>query len=293
MHPGLNRYIQTLRMAAKEKENRSKPPIISSDIVQTADFVFSPLPYHGNDSGQLLLAKCKANRREQYLVKHAYSDCAANEFVYTKLTQAMGYQMPDAVLFQLSPGEKRSYFKTEYIIGEKYLNFTQRVHSAAQARARECAENWKQFFSFQALYSITDEGDKLEVYLADDSQIYRVDTTDAFPLHNGHYDNVGTLMAYHFHQQGNMVSPLADISLSPVFRTEQCDRELEEIERLCPEGRTHYLEPFAKVQEISSEYIDNFLNVLCYIYPDCVGDFFKKYLEVLRHQCYEYWKEKR
>ncbi|MDO4314904.1 MAG: hypothetical protein Q4C45_03940, partial [Oscillospiraceae bacterium] len=114
MHPGFNRYIQTLRIAAKEKENQSKPPITAPDMVQTADFVFSPLPYCGNDSGQLLLAKRKTNRREQYLVKHAYSDCAANEFVYTKLAQAMGYRMPDAVLFQLSHGEKRPYFKTEY-----------------------------------------------------------------------------------------------------------------------------------------------------------------------------------
>lgn len=291
MRPGLDKYMMKLRLESKRQENQGKPPIASPDVVQTADFVFSLLPYCGNDSGQLLLAKRKTSRKEQYLVKHTYSDCAANEFVYTKLTQAMGYRMPDSVLFQLSPGEKRSYFKTEYIIGERYLNFTQRVYSAAQAR--ECAENWSQFFSFQALYSITDEGDKLEVYLADDSQIYRVDTTDAFPLHNMHYDNVGALMVHHFQQQKNMASPLANISLLPVFRAEQCDRELKEIEQLYPEGRAHYLEPFAKIQEVSSEYIDDFLNVLCYIYPDCVGDFFKQYLKALKQQCYEYWKKNR
>lgn len=291
MHPGLAKYIQTMRIAAKEKENRRKPPLISSDILQTSDFVFSPLPYRGNDSGPLLLAKRKANRKEQYLVKHAYSDCAANEFIYTKLVQAMGYQMPDAFLFLLSPGEKRRYFKTEYIIGEEYLNFTQRVHSALQARG--CAENWAQFFSFQALYSITEEGDKLEVYLADDRRIYRVDTTDAFPLHYMHYDEVGAALAYHFHQQSAMVSPFENISLSPLFHTEQCDRELEEIKLIYPEGKAHYLEPFERMQEISAAYIDDFLNTLCYIYPDCVGDFFKRYLNALQQQCYEYWKEKR
>lgn len=135
--------------------------------------------------------------------------------------------------------------------------------------------------------------DKLEVYLADDGQIYRIDTTDVFPLHYRHYDDSGAAMAYYFHQRDNAVSPYLNISLFPVFRTEQCDRELEEIEQLHPEGRTYYLEPFAKVQEVSSEYIDNFLNVLCYIYPDCVGDFFTQYLKVLKQQCYEYWKEKR
>lgn len=38
---------------------------------------------------------------EKYLAKHAFADCAANEFVYIKLAQAMGFKMPDAVLFSL------------------------------------------------------------------------------------------------------------------------------------------------------------------------------------------------
>lgn len=124
MHPGLNKYMMQLRMESKEKENQGKPPITSPDVVQTADFVFSRIPHQEGDSGRLLLAKQKADRNKRYLVKHAYTDCACNEFIYTKLAQVMGYSMPDAVLFQLSPGETRPYFKTEYIIGERYLNVT-------------------------------------------------------------------------------------------------------------------------------------------------------------------------
>ena len=75
----------------------------------------APCPI-GGDSGPLLLAKRKQNRAEQYLVKHAYTDCACNEFVYTKLAQAMGYSMPDVLLLRLSPQEKRPYFDTEYLI---------------------------------------------------------------------------------------------------------------------------------------------------------------------------------
>ena len=100
MHPGLNKYMMQLRMESKEKENQGKPPITSPDVVQTADFVFSRIPHQEGDSGRLLLAKQKADRNKRYLVKHAYTDCACNEFIYTKLAQVMGYSMPDAVLFQ-------------------------------------------------------------------------------------------------------------------------------------------------------------------------------------------------
>ena len=85
MHPGLNKYMMQLRMESKEKENQGKPPITSPDVVQTADFVFSRIPHQEGDSGRLLLAKQKADRNNRYLVKHAYTDCACNEFIYTKL----------------------------------------------------------------------------------------------------------------------------------------------------------------------------------------------------------------
>ena len=99
MHPGFDKYMMQLRMESKEQENQGKPPITSPDVVQTADFVFSQIPHQEGDSGRLLLAKRKVDRNDRYLVKHAYTDCACNEFIYTKLAQAMGYCMPDAVLF--------------------------------------------------------------------------------------------------------------------------------------------------------------------------------------------------
>ncbi len=136
----LEQRIMQLRMKSKEKENQNKPPITSPDVVETADFLFSqPFPHDG-DSGPLLLATRNANRKERYLVKHAYTDCACNEFVYTKLAQAMGYCMPDAVLFQRSKGAQCPCFKTEYIIGERYLKVVDACPS--YERVREQAINW-------------------------------------------------------------------------------------------------------------------------------------------------------
>ena len=78
------------RMEYKRKENLSKPPLCADDVVKTTDFVFSAPFEREGDSGKLLLAKRKADRSDRYFVKHAFTDCACNEYVYTKLAQAMG-----------------------------------------------------------------------------------------------------------------------------------------------------------------------------------------------------------
>ena len=104
-----DQVLKQLRTASKQKENQGKPPLLSPDVAQTKDFIFTPINNPLNrigDSGPLLLAKRKSDNQEQYLIKHAYTDCACNEFVYTKLAQGMGYKMPDAILFQLSDNQK-------------------------------------------------------------------------------------------------------------------------------------------------------------------------------------------
>lgn len=292
MFSGFEKRMMQLRMETKAVENRNKPPLNSTDVAQTSDFIFSRTLRHDGDSGNLLLAKRKANQKDQYLVKHEFTDCACNEFIYTRLAQAMGYCMPDAVLFQLSPGEKRPYFKTEYIIGERYLNVVDPAPSYEKIRA--CAKNWEQFFAFYGLYSLTGEGDGAEILLADDGLIYRVDTTDAFPISNFQLDIAGIDQKISgCNPYEEMKRQLLDRDFSKVLDTENCDQTFNRCEKIDAEHRNYFLEPFARLQEIPSDYIDNFLNTLCYFYPDFIGDFFKQYLKALQKQCYEYWKEKR
>lgn len=185
--PGKAAAIESMlmrkRLENKRRENQSKPPLQSDDTRSTADFAFSSYRPHAafGDSGSLLLAKQK-NGGQRYLVKHAFADCAVIEFVYTKLAQAMNLKMPDAVLFQLSPGEKRRYWKTEYILGLRFLDLD--IESPSFAQIRERAHNWQDYFHFQAMYTMCLEGDSFETPLAADGFIYRVDTTDSFTLSN-------------------------------------------------------------------------------------------------------------
>ena len=174
--------MRQLRMEGKAKENQHKPLLDSPDVRQTKDYIFSPITPldHIGDSGQLLLAKKEADRKERYLIKHAFTDCAANEFVYTKPAQAMGFTMPDAFLFQLSEGEKRRYFKTEYILGTTFLDLV--IESTTYDQIREQAANWQDFFHFQAMYTMRRERDSFEVPIASDGYLYRVDTTASFIL---------------------------------------------------------------------------------------------------------------
>lgn len=288
------RTSKKLRMEGKQRENQKKPPLSSPDAVQTADFVFSPFQHRAGDgdSGPLLLAKRKTDRADRYLVKHAYTDCACNEFVYTKLAQAMDYRMPDVVLFQLSPGEKRAYFKTEYILGARYLNLVDT--DPDYPKIREQAKNWRQYFSFRALYAITREGDSFETPLADDGYIYRVDTTDAFPLSNCQLDFAGIGSSLGVDADAMVKKELLERDLSGILSVSTCDWWLDRLaEDYGGESAAPFLEPFERLPEISGAYIDGFLNTLCYFYPDYIGDFFKRCLTALQEQCGGYLKTKR
>ena len=295
---GLSHFEMKLRLENKIEENAAKPQLVSSDVVDTGDFVFSKIEPNGRvgDSGALLLAKRKTNRKEMYLVKHEYCDCACNEYIYTKLVQAMGYKMPDAKLFRISPDEKRRYFKTEYILGTRFINIT---HSSPPfSLIKKMAANWRDYFSFAALCLMTDESDSTETPLADDGFIYRVDTTAAFPISNYYLSSAGINIEI------NGVIP-KDVVKSHLEKWEPNDRvwnfdmfdtNLNRlIETYGDECIEPFLEPFARIQDISQEYIDDFLNTLCYFYPDFIGDFFKRYLrELQRFSCsYSNFKRER
>ena len=53
------------------------------------------------------------------------------------------------------------------------------------------------------------------------------------------------------------------------------------------------METFSLIQEIRPDYIDGFLNTLCYIYPDFIGDYFKRFITALQKQSATFLKEKR
>ena len=287
--------MRDLRLKDKAVENSTKPPLISNDVRETRDFVFSPIMPNNRigDSGSLLLAKKKNNRMNQYLIKHAFCDCAVNEFVYTKLALAMGLKMPEAVLFRISDGEKRKYFGTEYILGTQYLNLA--IENPTYDEIREQAINWQDWFRFLALYEMFTECDSFETPLASDGHIYRVDTSAAFPTS----ELFLSLAGLNVEREGqNVKESMKQRMLSHPF--EKCwdyfnlDEAVEKYTiRYGIECAELYLEPFSLIQGISDDYIDEFLNTLCYFYPDFIGDYFKQFISALQNKAEELLKAKR
>ena len=287
--------MRSLRLQDKALENSTKPPLISNDVKETRDFVFSPIMPNDRvgDSGALLLAKKKNDRMDRYLVKHAFCDCAVNEFVYTKLALAMGLKMPEAVLFKISDGEKRKYFGTEYILGTRYLNLV--IESPTYAEIREQAINWQDYFRFNALYDMFIECDSFETPLASDGNIYRVDTSASFPTSELLLSQAGLNVEI---DGQNVKEAIKQRMLSHPFKNcwdyFSLDEAVEKYTtRYGIECANLYMEPFSLVQDIPDDYVDGFLNTLCYFYPDFIGAYFKQFIGALQKKARELLNAKR
>lgn len=280
------------RIANKKEENRNKPKLHSDDVLMTTDFNYAEFSDEG-DSGQLFLASCKQNPSQRYIVKHQFTDCACNEFVYAKLLQAMDYHVPETKLFQLSSNEKRDIFLTEYVVGSRFLNVVDPFPS--YQTIREKAANWTEYFSLYGFYALTGECDGMETPLADDGYIYRIDTTDAFPISNYQLDYAGIARVVNGASMKELIKKdLLERSLNSVLPITTCDFCWDACkEKDAVAFKKPFLAPFLDIQGISEGYIDDFLNTLCYFYPDFIGDYFKRYITALQKQCAEYVKEKR
>lgn len=141
---------------------------------------------------------------------------------------------------------------------------------------------------------MTGESDGMESPLADDGFLYRVDTTDAFPISNYYLDFAGVYQEAAGCVPNEIIrKTLESRDFSNAVSFSSCDFCLD----ICKKKDAQvcvplFLDPFRRIQEISDAYIDGFLNTLCYFYPDYVGDFFQRYIAVLKQQSAEYIKTK-
>lgn len=190
--------------------------------------------------------------------------------------------MPDAVLFQLSDGEKRRYFKTEYILGTQYLHVTNDAPTYEQIRNQ--AHNWQDYHRFRAMYMMFREGDGCEILLASDGYIYRVDTTDSFVLKDLEFSAAGINEIIAGDTPKEVIKRFTEqLDYDNCWRHHDFCRDLQFwIKEYGEECRKHYLEPFVWIQEVSKSYIDDVLNTLCYFYPDFIGGYFKRFIVALQ-----------
>ena len=60
------------------------------------------------------------------------------------------------------------------------------------------------------------------------------------------------------------------------------------VEEYGEECRKGFLGPFYEIQGIQESYIDDFLNTLCYFYPDFVGDCYKQFIKAAQKKSHDF-----
>lgn len=195
----------------------------------------------------------------------------------------MGYHVPGTKLFSLD-GDEGERFLTEYIVGSRFLDVL--IRHPSYQEIRESAENWTEYFSFLGLYSLTGESDGMEILLASDRMIHRVDTTDAFLIGDYQLAMAGINQSFQGKSPSQVIQQhLESMDVSRMFSESDCDAKLKKCRELDGKNAVlHFLEPFQRIQAIPQAYIDDVLNTLCYFYPDFIGDFFKRYIRELQVQ---------
>lgn len=268
--------FRSKRVANKAIENQGKPPLVSPDVLDADDFTFEPFAQRrgdNGDSGSLLLATHKSNPAHKYIVKHAFCDCAANEYVYSKLVRAMGLKMPAVKLFRLSDPLDDTLFGTEYVCGIEYLNV---VDADPSLEVIGRAKNTDDYYMFHTLYMMFREGDIVQAVLADDGYIYRIDCSDAFAI-----DHMTLMIAGVDDANGG--SGNLTTGLSRLWNPPDMHETIRQYVNIYGEDRIPALtDPLFAVQQIRKPYIDQFLNTLCYFYPDHIGEYYSRFLTEMK-----------
>ena len=276
--------LRARRVANKAIENQNKKPLDSPDVLNADDFTFEPFDQKRDgdgDSGELLLATRKTDKTDKYIVKHAFCDCAANEYVYYNMAKAVDLTMPEVKLFRLSDPFDDTLFKTEYVAGIKYLNI---VEEHADDITAIRASNDYDYYGFFGLHKIFLENDLVHIVLADDKTLYRIDCSDAFGIED-------TTLMFAGVEQSAVKSDEDKKNQSRLntlwFRKHW---DLYDISRTMEQYRIEFgynemggvINPLKAVRFVRKPYIDKFLETLCYFYPDCVGEYYSGFFVELK-----------
>ena len=282
-------FAKKLRIENKISENNGKPPLISGDVLETADFTFSEFTSKEKegDSGSLYLAKKKTDKNVRYIVKHAYTDCACNEFMYYCVSEALGLRVPKVKLFNISKGEKRNYFKTETVAGIEYLNIIQEPRGFKDIN-KDKVSNWADYFGFNALYYILCEIDSFEIVIDENNILYKIDNAASFNLSFYWLDNIG----FDFEHGGINIKETVYNQLMMTAEHSSYNSYSEKYnsvkEQYGEEAARYFLTPFERFAQINLEIFDDCINTLCYFYADMLGDFYKKFLKLRKEECVKF-----
>ena len=147
----------------------------NANFIDSLSFIFTPFHppnYKGEpgDSGALELATSKHNSEEQYVIKYGYPEIACNEFMYHKVTEALGLYTQEVKMIM----GKKKYHRAAAI---RYVPNARKFYLETAD-----SENFKAFFEFEALYVILNEGDSHEYYLDEQNKLFKLDNADSFTV---------------------------------------------------------------------------------------------------------------
>lgn len=265
----------------KKKENRYRKMPISDDILYSSDFTLEIFENSG-DSGKLYLATSKHNPNEKYILKHEYYDCACNEYMYSKIGNQMGIQITPVKLFVVN--DKKNKFKSDFVCGIKYLDQCEFIDFNYIKQNKDLIENWEDYFRMYCLYDLFQEGDSIEI-VKYKNRIYRLDTTSSFTISD--FDLYR--LAYDYHDNGIDIREFSNkyilkkATRNPELRFFLWNCSLDNfIKKFGLEYLKYYLDTFGLIKNITSDNIEEWTNILTFIYPNIVGDYFKMYFENLK-----------
>lgn len=148
------------------------------DILKAKDYIFTAFTGSGQagDSGPLLLAINKNDNSERYVVKHYFVDCAGNEYVASKLGNAIHASFPECKLFDLSEYVDASCFHTEYVVGIEWLDDLKDYDFSEGTVA-----NSDDFYKYVCLQYLFSSFDSFEV-MRSQGRLFKIDNTDGFNI---------------------------------------------------------------------------------------------------------------
>ena len=253
---------------------------VNASIKRIEDYTFSPFKSQIDcgDSGPLLIATARNQAKERYVVKHCYADCAANEFVYTQLGQAIELKMPNVVLFCSPSNKELPQFRTKYVMGSEFIPIA--IEHPTFEQIRDTAPNWEDYFRFQAMFAMLDEADSFETPLASDSYVYRIDTSASFTL------DKAIMSAASFPQFQNVIRDYIcgmDYDKpwekrSYLFHLRYC------IDNYGIGSKRIFLDTFERMVSLRPDFVDSFLHTLNKLYPEIICDYYKRYISGVQRQ---------
>lgn len=272
------------------------------DILNAANYNFST--DIGNiktgDSGDLLIATHKTYLNEKYLVKHYCVDCACNEYVASKLGQAVQANYPECKLFDVSE-QPPTCFRTDYAVGIEWLEDMHDYDPGTDA-----AENADDFYKFLCLQQLFAEYDGFEVAYSR-GKIYKIDNASGFALTQNFfspvkievmsilkdipkhiYDDLGYKdLEYEARRQffafgkHDVKSIQRQISYGLKCANEDTNLNHEKI----------YKQTLFRFMMISQDYIEDMIDNLAVVYPEYICEHYRECIDNMKEACEIVWSE--